>query len=99
VNLSKHLQKSNEKEFEDLMESFPSFLWVLRDFSLKLVDPHGNPITSKEYLENALKQHKGLSEGVENKNRIRRLLTNFFKDRDCFMLVRPTEDEKDIQVI
>lgn len=47
VNLSKHLQKTNEKEFEDLVDSFPSFLWVLRDFALKLVDPRGNPITAR----------------------------------------------------
>ena len=44
-----------------------------------------------------MKQAKGLSEAVESKNRIRRLLTNFFKDRDCFMMVRPTEKESDIQ--
>jgi len=97
VNLSKHLQKTNEKEFEDLMECFPSFLWVVRDFALKLIDAKGSPITSKEYLENALKEQKGFSEAIENKNRIRRLLGNFFKDRDCFLMVRPIEGEKDIQ--
>jgi len=97
VNLSKHLQKTNEKDFEDLVESFPSFLWVLRDFALKLVDPRGHPMTAREYLENALKPQKGFSESVESKNRIRRFLTNFFKDRDCFMMVRPTEGEKEIQ--
>lgn len=47
INLSKHLQKTNEKEFEDLMECFPSFLWVVRDFALKLIDHQGTPITSK----------------------------------------------------
>lgn len=97
INLSKHLQKANEKEFEDLMECFPSFLWVVRDFALKLIDPQGTPITPKEYLENSLKPQKGFSEAVESKNRIRRLLSNFFKDRDCFMMVRPMEGEKDIQ--
>jgi hypothetical protein len=29
----------------------PSFLWVVRDFSLKLVDPNGRPLKPKEYLE------------------------------------------------
>jgi hypothetical protein len=29
-------------------------MWVLRDFALDLVDDDGMPITSKEYLENAL---------------------------------------------
>ena len=32
----------------------PLFLWVVRDFSLKLVDPTGKPLKPKEYLEQAL---------------------------------------------
>lgn len=32
----------------------PSFIWVVRDFSLQLVDDKGRSITSKEYLELAL---------------------------------------------
>ena len=71
INLGKHLQKSNDKEFDDLISVFPNFLWVVRDFALKLLDPFGNPITSKEYLESALKSQKGMSEAMENKNRIR----------------------------
>jgi hypothetical protein len=35
-----------------------------------------------------------MSDAVENKNRIRRLIKHFFKDRDCQTLVRPVEDEK-----
>lgn len=71
INLGKHLQKTNETEFDDLISSFPNFLWVVRDFALKLVDPTGNPISSKEYLENALRIQKGSSEMIESKNRIR----------------------------
>ena len=40
---------------------------------------------------------KGISDSVEAKNRIRRLLTSFFNDRDCFALVRPTESEIALQ--
>lgn len=71
INLGRHLQKSNEKEFDDLVSVFPNFLWVVRDFALKLIDSFGNTITSKEYLENALRPQKGMSETVESKNRIR----------------------------
>ena len=46
-------------------------MWVLRDFSLVLENSQGTRITPKEYLENALMQQKGISESVENKNRIR----------------------------
>jgi hypothetical protein len=79
---------------KDIFDSFPSFLWVLRDFSLKLEDESGNRITPKEYLENALKPLKGFSESIENKNKLRRHIMQFFGERDCFTLVRPVQDEK-----
>lgn len=82
---------------EDYAKYFPSFIWLVRDFSLQLVDTHGDPITSKEYLEMALAPAKGFSDAVEEKNRIRRLLTSFFSDRDCITMVRPLKDEKALQ--
>jgi hypothetical protein len=98
VNLSKNLQISNtassNSDPDELAEYFPTFLWVLRDFALKLQDQDGCTITSKQYLENSLKEQKGSSDAIENKNRIRRLIKHFFKDRDCQTLVRPHEDEK-----
>lgn len=62
VNLSKQIQiKSNkgggaddEGEYEDpdeLAKYFPSFMWIVRDFALRLQDTFGNTISSKEYLE------------------------------------------------
>lgn len=100
VNLSKSLQIKNDAKAEDpdeLAEYFPSFLWILRDFALRLIDQDGNNISSKQYLENSLKEQKGVSDAIENKNRIRRLIKHFFKDRDCSTLVRPIEDEKQLQ--
>jgi len=44
---------------------FPSFLWVVRDFALRLQDQYQNDISSKQYLENALKEQKGASDAVE----------------------------------
>jgi hypothetical protein len=69
----------------------------VRDFSLQLQDPEGNSISSKEYLEKALAPQNGFSDDVEEKNRIRRLLTAFFKDRDCFTMIRPLVDEMKLQ--
>jgi hypothetical protein len=69
-------------------------MWVLRDFALQLVDHEGNKITQKDYLENSLREQKGTSESIERKNKIRRLIQHFFKDRDCQTLVRPIEDER-----
>ena len=82
INLAKNLK---EKNF------FPSFLWILRDFSLKLEDNEGNLITAKEYLENALNAKN------EEKNYVRNVIKNYFKERDCFTIVRPVENESDLQ--
>lgn len=100
VNLTKHIHiKSQQHEVDsaDYAMYFPSFLWVVRDFALKLVDPEGEVITPKEYLEKALQPQKGFSDSVEDKNRIRRLLKEFFRDRDCCTLVRPTIREDQLQ--
>ena len=83
INLAKNF---NEKNF------FPSFLWILRDFSLKLEDNEGNLITAKEYLEIALNEQKN-----EEKNYVRNVIKNYFKERDCFTIVRPVENESDLQ--
>lgn len=101
INLSKNLhvqaETSNEEDPDELAKYFPRLLWVLRDFSLKLRDEYDNQINAKEYFENALNPQKGISEKVEARNRIRRLIKTFFTDRDCFTLVRPTEEETDLQ--
>lgn len=101
VNLTKHIhirsQQNEETTSEEYGAYFPSFLWVVRDFSLKLENAEGETITSKEYIEAALQIQKGFSDIIEDKNRIRRLLKDFFKDRDCCTLVRPTINEEDLQ--
>ena len=52
INLSKHIhlknkQNSGESDSEDLANLFPSFLWILRDFALQLVDDNDESITAK----------------------------------------------------
>lgn len=79
------------------MECFPSLLWLVRDFALRLVDEKGFPISPNEYLENALRPQKGTSELAQRKNSIRKELTTFFRDRDCFTLIRPVDDEAKLQ--
>jgi hypothetical protein len=59
VNLSKEIQvKSGQSEDDpdQIAKYFPSFMWVVRDFALRLKDQCGNNISSKEYLENSLKE-------------------------------------------
>ena len=58
VNLSKQLEvggsRAESADLEDFQKHFPSFLWVVRDFSLRLQDEYKNTISSKQYLETAL---------------------------------------------
>ena len=100
LNLSKTIKiKSINREDneEELAEYFPTLLWLLRDFSLKLEDKDGNVITEKQYLENALENISGISDVVEEKNRVRNLIKAYFPEKDCFVMVRPVEKEKDLQ--
>ena len=90
---------SHKDTEEELAEYFPSLLWLLRDFSLKLEDINGNAITEKQYLEKALENVKGedKNEIIKEKNRVRKLIRAYFPERDCFTMVRPVENEKDLQ--
>ena len=91
---SKKLSEENEA---DLAQYFPTLLWLLRDFSLKLEDKDGNVITEKQYLENALEEKSGALESIEEKNRVRSLIKTYFTEKDCFVMVRPVEKEEDLQ--
>lgn len=69
----------------------PQFLWVIRDFTLQLLDESGVPITSQDYLEKAL-EYKGTNM-KEPKNEIRNCLKKFFPTRDCKTMIRPVVEE------
>ena len=105
LNLSKSLKIRNnsnslnaqDNDEEEMAKYFPSLLWILRDFALKLEDNDGNVITAKQYLENALMQQKGSSESIEEKNLVRKMIKTYFIERDCFPMVRPVESESELQ--
>ena len=102
VNLSKTIKLKNsfkEDNKEELAQYFPCFLWLLRDFSLRLVDKNGKNITEKQYLESALENIKGGENNdiIKEKNRVRALIRTYFPERDCFAMVRPVEEEKNLQ--
>ena len=99
VNLTKHIHiksKNEDMDTEDYANYFPSFLWVLRDFTLQLLDTEGEEITAKNYLDYALQPQKGFSDEIEEKNRVRRLIQTFFKERDCYTMVRPLTQEDNL---
>ena len=39
---------------ENYNQDLPTFLWVLRDFALNIVNHQGEAISSKQYLEDSL---------------------------------------------
>ena len=102
LNLSKTIKLKNsfkEDNKDELAQYFPCFLWLLRDFSLRLIDKNGKKITEKQYLENALENINGgnNNETIKEKNRVRTLIRTYFPERDCFVMVRPVEEEKKLQ--
>lgn len=100
LHIAKHIRaKSGDHKRNDhvrrdeISEYFPSLLWVVRDFHLRLVDDGGSPITEKAYLENALKDVPAQAE----KNKLRETIKDLFRDRDCVTLVRPVAGEEDLR--
>ncbi|WIA42000.1 hypothetical protein OEZ86_009298 [Tetradesmus obliquus] len=95
TEMTKHIKvRTNSKGTDrELREFTPSFLWLLRDFYLRLEDEHGRTVTPNDYLETALMPVGGLGAAVEAKNAIRTSIKGLFPDRDCATLVRPMHDE------
>jgi len=69
--------KSSESEDIDeefIKDNFPVFYWIIRDFTLKLVNENNDKITENEYLEKALQELEGYTDEIMQKNHIRKLL-------------------------
>ncbi|KAI5615317.1 guanylate-binding protein 1 [Silurus asotus] len=77
----------------EFMHVFPSFIWTVRDFMLKL-EKGGRAITADEYLESALILKPGSDTKTEKFNLPRRCLRHFFAERRCFVFPRPVGDDK-----
>ncbi|GLE11714.1 hypothetical protein PINS_up024301 [Pythium insidiosum] len=101
VHLTKYIQAKAQPgaaatdsagDGSELAAFFPDFLWVVRDFTLKLQE-EGRTVTPREYFESALKPQPALNDEVVQKNRIRSMLATFFPRRDCVTMVRPLNDE------
>jgi hypothetical protein len=100
TNLTKHISTKSNNQMSSFM---PNFIWCLRDFSLKLEYENGQPMTEAQYLENSLTfipQKDGKQEKKSNdKNAIRECIKTYFPRRDCACLVRPTNEESELQNI
>ena len=100
---AKKRRLDQDSSVDALAEYFPAFLWLLRDFSLKLQDSDGSSITSKQYLENALadktntKKDSDVQKSIDEKNQLRKMLRKLFLQRDCATLMRPCVEESQLQ--
>ncbi|WIA08464.1 hypothetical protein OEZ85_007901 [Tetradesmus obliquus] len=74
----------------------PAFIWLLRDFQLRL-ESNGKQITPAEYLEEALLPVKGGEADIANRNQMRTTIKAVFPDRDVATLVRPALSESHLQ--
>ena len=100
--LAAHLSNivaANTIEDKDLIinELAPKFIWVLRDFVLDKIDPDtGEEISSDDYLELCLRNKTTSNKNSLENNLIRENIIKYFKDRECFTLPRPVDQEEDL---
>lgn len=86
--------KNNE---QNLYRFMPKFLWLLRDFVLEPEDQNGKKLTPNQYLEDCLLQQNTQVKSSEGSKKVRRSLLKYFKNRECFTMVRPAKQQTDIQ--
>ncbi|BBN10139.1 guanylate-binding protein 1/3/4/7 [Marchantia polymorpha subsp. ruderalis] len=99
TEMTKHIRvraSQGQTSAAELGQFSPLFLWLLRDFYLDLTEL-GRRITPRDYLESALQPVGGSGKAIAAKNEIRESIRALFPDRDCFTLVRPLNDERDLQ--
>ena len=63
TTLSKYIKTGGNSpgytDNEDIHRFMPKFMWLLRDFMLKLEDDRGRRISPSQYLENCLNERRG----------------------------------------
>lgn len=91
TNVSKCVKVTSEKDatIDELSSYFPHFLWVLRDFSLKLTDKNGKDLTTEQYLSESLSE----ADSKEERCKIRTTINSAFNKKTLFTLPRPANDE------
>lgn len=99
TQMTKHIRvkaSGGRSSASELGQFSPIFIWLLRDFYLDLVEEN-RKITPRDYLELALRPVQGSGRDIASKNEIRDSIRALFPDRECFTLVRPLNNENDLQ--
>ncbi|KAJ3702323.1 hypothetical protein LUZ61_006028 [Rhynchospora tenuis] len=100
TEMTKHIRvraSGGRTTASELGQFSPVFVWLLRDFYLDLAEDN-RKITPRDYLELALRPMQG-GRNLSAKNEIRESIRALFPDRECFTLVRPLNNEKDLQAL
>ncbi|XP_042478559.1 myosin-3 [Macadamia integrifolia] len=99
TEMTKHIRvraSGGRTTVSELGQFSPIFVWLLRDFYLDLVEDNRR-ITPRDYLELALRPMQGSGKDIASKNEIRESIRALFPDRECCALVRPLNNENDLQ--
>ncbi|XP_010518777.1 PREDICTED: guanylate-binding protein 1 isoform X2 [Tarenaya hassleriana] len=99
TEMTKHIRikaSGGKSSASELGQFSPIFVWLLRDFYLDLVEDN-QKITPRDYLELALRPVQGGGKDIAAKNEIRDSIQALFPDRECFTLVRPLSNERELQ--
>ncbi|XP_077212451.1 uncharacterized protein LOC143847490 [Tasmannia lanceolata] len=98
TEMTKHIRvrASGRTTASEIGQFSPVFVWLLRDFYLDLAEDN-RKITPRDYLELALRPMQGGGKDMAAKNEIRESIRALFPDRECFTLVRPLNNENDLQ--
>ncbi|MCO5594958.1 hypothetical protein L7F22_048995 [Adiantum nelumboides] len=99
TEMTKHIRvraSEHRPSNAELGQFSPVFLWLLRDFYLDLME-EDRRISPRDYLESALQSIAGDGKAIGAKNEIRDSIRALFPDRECFTLVRPLNNERDLQ--
>ncbi|XP_030480849.1 uncharacterized protein LOC115697845 [Cannabis sativa] len=99
TQMTKHIRvraSGDRTSASELGQFSPIFVWLLRDFYLDLVEDDRR-ITPRDYLELALRPVQGSGKDIAAKNEIRDSIRALFPDRECFTLVRPLNNEAELQ--
>ncbi|KAA0718778.1 Guanylate-binding protein 1 [Triplophysa tibetana] len=79
-------------EDSQFVRFFPSFVWVVRDFTLSL-EIDGNEVTEDEYLDFALQLKKGVNKKTSDYNLPRECIRSYFPSRKCFVFPSPASPD------
>ncbi|KAL4464604.1 hypothetical protein ABPG72_019060 [Tetrahymena utriculariae] len=99
TQISRSIQVTNDVSQNDKLISqyTPKFIWLLRDFVLEVVDSNGQQVSPNQYLHNCLTDQTSIQKQSPISKRVREALLQFFRQRECYTMVRPATSEEDLK--